>query len=85
MIFRAVLSFLLCILALAVGIYTICLTAENRVRSSELDTQQRWCEVYSRQNDLLRAQNWREEWELVSGEAETEENDETPNPSEAQR
>jgi hypothetical protein len=71
-IFRAVLSFLLCVLALAVGIYTICLTASNRVRSRDLDTTQRWCEVYSRQNEFLRAENIREEWMLVSGDAERE-------------
>ena len=76
MIFRAVLSFLLCICALVVGIWTICLTAENSARSSELDSIQRWCEVYSRQNELLRAENHAEEWALIS--ALTESSEPTP-------
>ncbi len=70
MTFRAILSFLLCLCALAVGILTVWLSARNRQRSSTLDATQHWCEVYSRQNELLRARNRREEWQLLSGESE---------------
>jgi hypothetical protein len=66
MIVRAILSIFLCLCALVVGILAVWLTARNRERSSELDTTQHWCEVYARQNELLRAQNRREEWELLS-------------------
>ncbi len=65
--FRAVLSFLLCLCALAVGLLTVYLAADHRARGSTLDATQRWCEVYSRQNDLLRAEIRREEWLLLSG------------------
>ena len=66
--FRAALSFVLCLCALAVGLLTVHLAADHRARASTMDATQRWCEVYKRQNELLRAEIRREEWLLLSGE-----------------
>ncbi len=66
---RTALSALLCLCALGIGLVTVLLAARNRARGAELDAQQRWCEIFSRQNEALRAANAGEEWRLVSGEA----------------
>lgn len=63
---RAVLSLLLCVAALAVGLYTAWLSSRNRQRAAELDLLQRWCETYARQNEELRVRNLEEEWRLMS-------------------
>ncbi len=70
--FRATLSLLLCLCALAVGILAVHVSSRNRARAHDLDATQRWCEVYSRQNDLLRAELRQQEWELVSGQDDEE-------------
>lgn len=66
---RALLSTVLCLCALAIGMLAIVLAARNRARGAELDSKQRWCEIFSRQNEALRALNTSEEWQLVSGSA----------------
>ncbi|MEW6072156.1 MAG: hypothetical protein AB1726_06100 [Planctomycetota bacterium] len=68
MTLRTSLSIGLCVGAFGVGIFTVHLAARNRFRSGELDATQRWCEVYARQNELLRSEIRREEWLLLSGE-----------------
>jgi hypothetical protein len=63
---RATLSTLLCLCAFAVGLLTVALAARNRARGAELDSRQRWCEIFSRQNEALRAESAAEEWRLVT-------------------
>jgi hypothetical protein len=63
---RAALSTLLCLCAFTVGLLTVVLAARNRARGAELDSRQRWCEIFSRQNETLRAENAAEEWRLIT-------------------
>ena len=56
MILRAVLSLLLCLAALAVGLYTSFLASKNRALGAELDSMQRWCETFQRQNALFKSE-----------------------------
>ena len=72
MILRAVLSLLLCSLALGVGLYTAFLASKNRALGAELDGRQRWCETFERQNALLQAEVEREEFRLLHPDAEWE-------------
>ncbi len=67
---RAALSTLLCLCAFAIGLLTVILAARNRARGAELDSRQRWCEIFSRQNEALRAQNTAEEWRLITSLSE---------------
>ncbi len=62
---RALLGWGLAVLALALGLSTAFLVAENRARGRRLDELQRWCEAEARTNELLRAENAREEWKLL--------------------
>jgi len=64
---RAQLGWLLCALALASGVLTAAIAAENRARGDELDRLERWCEAQARRNELARVANQRAEWELLSG------------------
>ena len=64
---RALVGWCLCALALASGVLTAAWAAENRARGDELDRHERWCEAQSRKNELLRVENQRLEWELLSG------------------
>jgi hypothetical protein len=64
---RGLLGWLSCALAFAVGLLTAALAAENRARGDELDRYERWCEAQSRKNELLRVENQRLEWQLLSG------------------
>lgn len=65
---RALASTLLCLGAFGIGLVTVLLAARNRARGAELDSRQRWCEIFSRQNEALRATNTAEEWQLLSGQ-----------------
>ena len=64
---RALFGWISCALAFAVGVLTAAEAAENRARGDELDRHERWCEAQSRKNELLRVENQRLEWELLSG------------------
>ena len=62
---RPLATWLACTSALALGLLTAGLSAENRARGNELDELERWCETQSRQNELLRVENARREWILL--------------------
>jgi len=64
---RAVLAVALCAATLAVGLATAVLASRNRARGGEVDRRQRRCEALSRQLELQRAGNAREEWLLLHG------------------
>ncbi len=66
---RAVVSVVLCIVAVAIGVVTAVTSARNRATGADLDRRQHWCETLERQNQLQRASNGREEWLLLYGEA----------------
>ncbi len=68
--FRAVLSVGLCVTAFGLGMLTVILAARNRQRAADLDELHRWCELYARQNELLRVRIEAEEWKLLGGEAD---------------
>jgi len=68
---RTALSLFLCLSTLGVGVFTVFVTSKNRARAKALNERQRWCEVFSRQNELLRAEVYEKEWGLISGEEET--------------
>ena len=69
MILRAFLSLLLCLTALAVGLYTALLASRNRALGAELDALQRWCETFQRQNALLASEIEGEEFLLLHPDA----------------
>ena len=62
---RSLATWFTCTSALALGLMTAALSAENRARGYELDELERWCETQSRQNELLRVENARREWILL--------------------
>jgi len=64
---RAALSIALCLTALGLGFFTACRAARNRARAAELDARERWCETYSRQNELLLYEVRGRQWALLSG------------------
>jgi hypothetical protein len=59
-------AWILCLIALGLGIHTAALSNENRQRGDELDELERWCESQSRQNELRRVENARLEWALLA-------------------
>lgn len=69
MILRAALSLLLCLAALAVGLYTALLASRNRALGAELDSMQRWCETFQRQNALLASEIEAQEFLLLHPDA----------------
>jgi len=78
---RAALSVFLCAAALGVGLWAVCLTSANRERAAVLDEEQRWCEAFSRQSDLLRDDVAEAEWLLLTGAQRAEgAEDEPPQP-----
>jgi len=69
---RPFLSVVLCAAAGGVGLSTVCLASKNRARGAELDDVQRWCEIFSRQNEALRLRIEDEEWRLLQGVEEAQ-------------
>ncbi len=69
---HSALSLTLCVGAFGVGIATICVSAHNRARAAELDEVQRWCEIFTRQNESMRSELSAVEYRLLSGEADDE-------------
>ncbi len=67
---RAILSTLFCLCALALGLVTVYLSAKNRARAAELDSNQRWCEIFGRQSEAMRAETRAAEWELLTSVTE---------------
>jgi len=65
---RAALAVALCMVTLAVGLATAVLASRNRARGGDIDRRQRRCETLSRQLELRRADNAREEWLLLGGD-----------------
>jgi len=65
---RAVLALTVCAVAIVVGLFTALLSSRNRARGGDLDERQHRCETLTRQIELQRARNAREEWLLVHGE-----------------
>ena len=55
----------LSLLAFGLGIATVLVASANRERGAYLNERQRWCEIYSRQNEALRAEVDEREWELL--------------------
>jgi hypothetical protein len=66
---RALCSASLCAGALVAGLATVWLCARNRARGAELDSVQRWCEIFARQNEALRSEIRAAEWELLDAHA----------------
>lgn len=62
---RMLLSVGLCLAALGLGFFTACRAAKNRARAAELDAEERWCETFSRQNELLANEVLAREWRLL--------------------
>ena len=69
---RATLSTLCCLCALGLGLWTVYLSAKNRARAADLDSFQRWCEIFGRQSEAMRAENRSGEWQLLSSVTEDE-------------
>jgi hypothetical protein len=61
---RVLLSVGLSLVALGVGFFTACRVAKNRARAAELDARERWCETFSRQNELLQEEVLEGEWRV---------------------
>jgi hypothetical protein len=64
---RALVGWIACAAALAVGVLTAALAAENRARGDALDRLERWCEAAARKNELFAVENQRREAELLFG------------------